>query len=157
MDSLIALLAHLEAPHWFGLGLVLLVAELATGTTYLLWPAVAAWLAGLILLFVPLALPAQLTIFAAATLVATLTGRSYLKGRLLGGGGDPLMNDRALQLVGARVVAVGVFEHGYGRVRLGDSEWRGASPDAIGPGDALVVTSVEGATLHVRRAASVAA
>lgn len=152
MEALTELLAQPAAPHWFVLGLVLLVAELSTGTTYLLWPAVAAWLVGLVLLFVPLALPAQLAIFAGATLATTLTGRTYVKGRLLGAGGDPAMNDRAKQLVGARAVASGAFENGVGRVRLGDSEWRGASAEAIGAGDPLVVTAVEGATLHVRRA-----
>ena len=152
MDWLAAFLTHLAAPHWLAFGLVLLIAELATGTTYLLWPAVAAWLTGLVLLFVPLALPAQLTIFAAVTLATTLSGRAYVKGRLLGAGGDELMNDRARQLVGARGVAAGGFENGVGRVKLGDSEWRGASADPIGAGEAVVVVSVEGATLQVRRA-----
>jgi inner membrane protein len=152
MDWLIAFLTHLTAPHWLALGVVLLIAELTTGTTYLLWSAVAAWLTGLVLLFVPIALPAQLTIFAVTTLAITLTGRSYVKGRLLGGGGDEAMNDRAKQLIGARAVAAGGFEHGVGRVKLGDSEWRGVSADAIGAGDAVVVVAVEGATLTVRHA-----
>ena len=62
------------------------------------------------------------------------------------------MNDRARQLVGARGVAAGVFEHGVGRVKLGDGEWRGSSADAIDAGDPVVVVSVDGATLQVRRA-----
>jgi membrane protein implicated in regulation of membrane protease activity len=62
------------------------------------------------------------------------------------------MNDRARQLVGVKGQAVGAFEHGVGRVRLGDSEWRGASDDAIGAGDPVVIVSVEGATLNVKRA-----
>ncbi len=151
MDWLIAFVTHLSAPHWLAIGLALLIAELSTGTTYLLWPAVAAWLTGLVLLFVPIGLPAQLTIFALTTLATTLTGHTYVKGRLLGAAGDDTMNDRAKQLVGARGVAAGGFEHGVGRVKLGDSEWRGASADAIGAGDAVVVESVEGATLKVRR------
>lgn len=147
----LAFLSTVGAPHWFALGLVLLIAELATGTTYLLWPAVAAWLVGLVLLFLPLALPAQLTLFGVATLATTLTGRNYVKGPLLGPGAA-LMNDRARQLVGAKGQAATNFEHGIGRVKLGDSEWRGASEDAIGAGDPVVVLSVDGATLNVRRA-----
>jgi inner membrane protein len=152
MSELIGFLLPLAAPHWIALGIALLGLELATGTTFLLWPAVAAWLTGILLLFLPLGLPAQLTIFAAATLATTLTGRTYLKGRLLGAGGDPTMNDRASQLVGARGTAATVFENGVGRVRLGDSEWRGESRETIAAGDALVVIAVEGATLTVRRA-----
>lgn len=151
MERLIAFFTHLGAPQWLAVGLVLLIAELSTGTTYLLWPAAAAWVTGLVLMFVPLPLPAQLTIFAAVTLATTLTGRSYLKGRLLGAPGDSAMNDRARQLVGATGVAAGVFENGLGRVKLGDTEWRGRSSDAIGAGDAVRVVSVEGATLTVRR------
>lgn len=152
MDGILGFLGSLEATHWLALGLVLLVAELLTGTTYLLWPAVAAWVTGLLLFFLPLALPAQLTVFAAVTLVTTLTGRHYLKGRLLGPGGDGAMNDRARQLVGATGVAATGFEHGVGRVKLGDTEWRGQSSERIAAGDPLVVTAVEGATLFVRRA-----
>ena len=152
MDWLTEFFTHLAAPQWLALGLVLLIAELSTGTTYLLWPAVAAWVTGLVLMFVPLPLPAQLTIFAAVTLVTTLTGRTYLKGRLLGAPGDDTMNDRARQLVGAMGIAAGVFENGVGRVKLGDSEWRGLSADAIGAGDMVRVIAVEGATLTVRRA-----
>ena len=151
MDWLIAFFTHLGAPQWLALGLVLLIAELSTGTTYLLWPAMAAWVTGLVLMFVPLPLPAQLTIFAAVTLATTLTGRTWLKGRMLGAPGDDAMNDRGRQLVGAKGIAAGVFENGVGRVRLGDSEWRGASSDAIGAGDAVEVLAVEGATLTVRR------
>jgi len=147
----LAFLASVGAPHWFALGLVLLGAELLTGTTYLLWPAVAAWLVGLIMLFLPLAMPAQLTIFGIATLATTLTGRNYVKGPLLGPGAA-MMNDRARQLVGAKGQAATTFEHGVGRVKLSDSEWRGTSEDAIGAGDPVVVLSVDGATLTVRRA-----
>lgn len=152
MDLLACFFSALTAWHWFAFGLVLLIAETSTGTTYLLWPAVAAWIVMLILLFLPIGLPAQLTIFGAATLATTLTGRNYVKGRLLGGGGDPAMNDRARQLIGAKGQAATTFENGLGRVKLGDSEWRGASADAIGAGDAVVVERVDGATLHVRRA-----
>ena len=152
MDWFTGIFTHLGAPQWLALGLALLIAELSTGTTYLLWPAVAAWVTGLVLLFVPLPLPAQLTIFTAVTLATTLTGRTYLKGRLLGAPGDDAMNDRARQLVGATGIAAGVFENGVGRVKLGDSEWRGLSADAIGAGDVVRVIAVEGATLTVRRA-----
>lgn len=144
-------LATIGAPHWFAAGLILLGAELLTGTTYLLWPAISAWLVGLVMLFLPLPFAAQLTVFGVATLATTLTGRNYVKGPLLGPGAIA-MNDRARQLVGAKGQAATNFEHGIGRVKLGDSEWRGASDDAIGAGDAVVVLSVEGATLNVKRA-----
>lgn len=150
MDSVIAFFAETTPWHWFGLGLVLLIAELSTGTTYLLWPAVAAWLTAILLLIFPLPLPFQLLAFGAITIGLTLSGRRYLKGKWLKGG-DKELNDRGRMLVGASGIAAGNFENGVGRVKLGDSEWRAESADAIGAGDAVSILSVEGATLMVAR------
>jgi inner membrane protein len=153
MDMIASFFAAMTPWHWFGIGLVLLMAELATGTTYLLWPAVAAWITALFLLAVPMALPVQLLAFGVATLGLTVAGRRYLKGRWLKGG-DKELNDRGRMLIGASGVAAGTFEHGVGRVKLGDSEWRAESKDSIGAGDAVSVLAFEGATLKVVRRAS---
>lgn len=136
--------------HWFGIGIVLLIAELTTGTTYLLWPAVAAWITAILMLVFPLQLPFQLLAFGVVTLGLTLSGRRYLKGQWLKGG-DKDLNDRGRMLVGASGVAAGNFENGLGRVKLGDSEWRAESKDAIGAGDPVSILAVEGATLMVVR------
>ncbi len=153
MDMLAAFFAVMTPWHWFGIGLVLLMAELATGTTFLLWPAVAAWITALLLLLVPMPLPVQLLAFGVATIGLTYAGRRYLKGRWLRGG-DRELNDRGRMLIGASGVAAGTFENGVGRVKLGDSEWRAESKDAIGAGDAVSILAVEGATLKVVRRAS---
>lgn len=151
MDSSIAsFFAEVTPWHWFGIGLVLLIAEISTGTTYLLWPAVAAWLTALLLFLFPLPLPFQLLAFGVATLGLTLTGRRYLRGKWLKAG-DSELNDRGKMLVGVSGVAAGSFENGVGRVKLGDSEWRAESDDAIGAGDAVSILAVEGATLKVVR------
>lgn len=151
MEGLFGLLGQLEAWHWLAIGLALLIAELATGSTYLLWPAVAAWLVGLLILFLPLGWPIQMMAFAGITIGLTLTGRTYVKGRWVTRGGDEALNDRARALVGARAVAAGPFVHGVGRVRLGDSEWRAQCAEPVADGEALEVVSVEGATLSVRK------
>lgn len=153
MDSSIAaFFAEVTPWHWFGIGLVLLIAEISTGTTYLLWPAVAAWLTAILLLLFPLPLPLQLFAFGAATIGLTLSGRRYVKGKWLKGG-DKELNDRGKMLVGTSGVAATAFEHGVGRVRLGDTEWRAESDDAIGAGDAVSILAVDGATLKVVRRA----
>jgi len=150
MDSVMEFFATMTAWHWFGIGIVLLIAELSTGTTYLLWPAVAAGMTAILMLVFPLQAPFQLFAFGALTLGLTLTGRRYLKGPWLQGD-DAALNDRGRMLVGASGVAAGNFENGLGRVKLGDSEWRAESKDAIGAGDPVSVLSVEGATLKVAR------
>lgn len=152
MDSSIAsFFAEVTPWHWFGIGLVLLIAELSTGTTYLLWPAVAAWITAILLLIFPLPIPFQLLAFGAVTIGLTLSGRRYLKGKWLKGDDNKALNERGKMLVGSSGVAAGSFENGVGRVKLGDSEWRAESSDAIGAGDAVSILAVEGATLKVAR------
>jgi membrane protein implicated in regulation of membrane protease activity len=152
MDQLVSVFGQVQAWHWLAFGLALLVAELSTGTTYLLWPAVAAWLTGLMMLFFPLGFPAQLTIFAIVTLTTSLTGRQYLRGRWLQSG-DATLNDAASQLIGQVGAVAQPIEQGIGQIRLGDTVWRAASEDELGLGEAVEVIGVEGATLKVRRRA----
>lgn len=144
-------LAGVEYWHWLVLGLALLIAELLTGSTYLLWPAVAAWIVGVIALLFAIAFPAQLAIFSVATIALTLTGRTYVKGRWLMSGGDPHLNEPAARLIGSVAYAAADFVEGAGRVKLADSEWRAESSDPIAAGDAVSVYAVDGATLKVRR------
>ena len=153
MDWLSSFLSGLEFWHWLALGLLLLLLELVTGSTYLLWPAVAAWLTGLLVMALPIGWPVQLAIFAVAVLVLLMFGRPLARNRLLSGG-DSALNERGLQLEGARGVASSGFEGGVGRVRLGDSEWRAESEDAIASGDAVDIVRVEGSTLRVKRRGS---
>jgi inner membrane protein len=143
--------AGVEYWHWLVFGLALLIAELMTGSTYLLWPAVAAWIVGVVALLVAIAFPTQLAIFSIAAIALTLTGRTYVKGRWLTPGGDPHLNEPAARLIGAVAYAAGDFAEGAGRVKLGDSEWRAECADPIAAGDAVTVLSVDGATLKVRR------
>jgi inner membrane protein len=141
----------IEYWHWLLLGLVLLIAELATGSTYLLWPAVAAWIVGVAALVLPIGFAPQLTIFSIATIALTITGRTYIRGKWLTQGGDPHLNEPAARLIGAVAYAAGDFHEGAGRVKLADSEWRAESADPIAAGDAVTVLAVDGATLKVRR------
>lgn len=151
METLFSALAGLEYWHWLVLGLALLIAELATGSTYLLWPAVGAWITGLLFLLFPIGWPAQLTAFAISTVALTAFARPLVKARLFTQGGDPTLNDPSRQLIGQSATASGAFAQGFGRVKLGDTEWRAQSLDEIAAGEAVEVTGVEGATLRVRR------
>ena len=47
MDILISALEGLNLWWWLGIAAALLIAELVTGTTYILWPAAAAFLTSL--------------------------------------------------------------------------------------------------------------
>jgi inner membrane protein len=151
MDWLIDALRQIEFWHWLALGLGLLLAELVTGSTYLLWPAVAAWITGLSMMLFGVSWPIQLIIFAIAAIGLLLAARPLVKNRLLMGP-DTDLNEPGRQLVGAKGVAAQAFANGQGRVILGDTEWQAESTDVIAEGDAVEVTHADGTKLSVRRA-----
>lgn len=154
MDWLLTLLNGLGAWHWLALGLIILVGEFATGSTYLLWPAAAAWLVGLLLLLAPIGWPIQFALFAAATIALTLLGRAYLNEKLLGVLPGPLLNSPAQDLIGRLGVVEQDFAHGVGRVRLADTVWRAESSDSLAAGARVEIIAVDGATLKVKSAAA---
>ena len=143
-------LMHVDATHWWALGLILMIAELATGTTYLLWPAVAAGLTGFFHLVVAPSLIVDIAVFAGLTIVLTLVGRPLARARLNTPADGPILNERARSLVGAQAHATGGFVDGHGEVKLGDSVWRARSETPIAAHAPVEVVAVDGAVLVVR-------
>lgn len=151
MEGLAGALDAIEAWHWLVLGLLLLIAELLTGSTYLLWPAAAAWLVGLFMLFVPIGWPAQLAVFGLATLLSSLTAGRLIRNRKSLRALGIALNESSARLIGQRAQAQGDFVNGQGRLRLGDTVWQGHSAQALRDGDYVEVIAIEGATLSVSR------
>ncbi|MBI1188495.1 MAG: NfeD family protein [Alphaproteobacteria bacterium] len=152
MDGLIAFVNYLEPWHWAALGLVLLVAEVSTGTTFLLWPALAAGFTALVAWLGGVDGPTQLGLFAVLTLALTWLGARYVRGRWLQPAQDSKLNERGQQMIGQRGMAIDAFVNGEGAVKLGDTRWRALSADAIAAGDSVIVVSADGPTLTVSRA-----
>ncbi len=150
MGDVIYWLTNVDTSHWLVLALILLIAELTTGTTYLLWPAVAAGLTGLASLFFGLAFGAEVASFAVLTIALTLIGRPIVRDRLYKRVDATPLNERGASLIGARAVAVDAFANNAGSVKLGDTIWRAASADPVAAGQAVEIVGVEGATLQVR-------
>lgn len=150
MDTLINLLATWGPQHWLVLGLILLIAEMATGTTYLLWPAVAAFLTALISFLGFTNWMADLAIFAVLVIVLTIFGQPIVK-RWRSEGGASGLNDRASTLVGKRGV-IDTFANGAGSAKVGDTMWRVVSDETLEAGAAVEVIGTQGVTLKVKRA-----
>ncbi|GAN00133.1 putative activity regulator of membrane protease YbbK [alpha proteobacterium U9-1i] len=148
MDALLALLALIEPQHWLVLGLVLLIAEMASGTTYLLWPAVAAFITALVAFFGVDAW-LQLTLFAVLVIALTYFGRPLVQS--LRKRDDSNLNERGQALIGTRGI-VTEFANGAGAVKLGDTVWRAVSDEALTSGESVQVDAVDGVTLKVKRA-----
>jgi len=150
METLITFLTSLGPQHWLVLGLILLIAEMASGTTYLLWPAVAAFLTALISLAGVTSWIADIAIFAVLVIALTFFGRPIVK-RWREENNAEGLNERSKTLIGTRGV-ITVFANGTGSVKIADTIWRAVSEEALTPGQTVVIDAVDGATLKVRAA-----
>lgn len=153
MDLLAAFFNSLTIWHWIAFAGVLLVVELATGSTYLLWPSVAAVIAGLLTLpGLGIDWTVEVAVFALASIGLSVTAGKYVRGPWLMRKAGAMLNDPSADLVGKKAVAAVAFENGLGRVKIGDTEWRAEAEGPIAAGASVIVKSVDGATLKVRAA-----
>lgn len=139
---------------WLALGVALLAAEVMTGTTYLLWLAVAAAaMAAVTALVGDLSIPMQLVIYGGLGLAATIGGRRIFPPdeRSSITASDEL-NRPDSRMLGQQVEAVRDFSGNSGRVRFGDTEWRAeiVGGAIVSAGAKLEVVAVDGATLRVK-------
>lgn len=136
-------------PGWLWMigGVLLLIAEIVVPGVFLVWIGIAAVVTGLFALLLGIGLAGQLGLFALYSVLAVLAGR-----RFYGVAGvenaNPLLNDRAAQMVGRRVLVVQAVDEDGGRVRVGDSEWSARGGPAA-PGERVRITGVEGNCLIV--------
>jgi len=151
-NALLAFLESIKATHWGLLGIGLVGLELATGTTYILWPAIASLIMAVWVFFLPLSWELQFVLFFLLSSLLLFVGHFYLRPAMKSGEPSDL-NDPSRSMLGRKVTAFSDFDNGHGRVTVGDTQWK-ASTNADDPkaGDALVVTSMAGATLIVEPA-----
>lgn len=148
-NVIIQLLESMDGARWLILGIVLLVLEVVTGTTYILWVATAALIVGVLSFIFPMGWPVQLFLFFALSVLLLFLGHKYFR-KAINGDENSDLNDRAKTMVGMRVKAVADFETGQGRVQVGDSQWRASMADGdAASGDELRVVEVKGTTLIV--------
>ncbi len=148
-NLLVQMLESMSGTKWLILGVLLLVLEVVTGTTYILWPAVAALIVGIIVFVLPLGWEMQFLLFFILSGVLLVLGHKFVRPKMKGGEPSDL-NDRARSMVGMRVRAVADFDTGLGRVQVGDTQWRASIADGNPPAGAeLRVVSVKGTTLQV--------
>lgn len=151
-NLMLAFLESMNATRWGLLGITLVGIELITGSTYILWPAVAAIVIAIWVFFLPLSWEMQFLAFFAISLALLVIGHYYVR-PLMKSGEPSDLNDPGRTMLGRRVVAFTDFENGHGRVTVGDTQWKAASEGANPKsGDRLIITAVTGATLIVEAA-----
>ena len=148
-NVIVQLLESMDGARWLILGVVLLVAEVLTGTTYILWVATAALIVGVLTFILPIAWPLQFSLFFVLAIGLLIAGHKFFRPNMMGEE-DSDLNDRAKSMVGMRVKAINDFETGQGRVQVGDTQWRAAMDIGTAKsGQELRVKSVKGTTLMV--------
>ena len=150
MSAILTLLSAIEPQHWLVAGLLLLIAEMLTGTSYLLWPAVAAFITALAA-FLGLGGVADTAIFAVLVIGLTIFGHPIVRKWRHARDGRAL-NERAAHMVGTRGVLT-AFSNGVGAIKINDSVWRAESEETLQAGEQVEIASVHGTTVKVRRAA----
>ena len=157
MDSLISFLAQMPFWYWFVFAIALLTIELMTGSTYFLWPAIAAASVGLFALL-PLgdAWQIQLILFAIITIALSIFAPSRVRPWLHNSQSDhQTLNDRGAQKIGRQANVDTAFQNGAGKIRLGDTLWLAESETGsdIAAGARVEITRTEGTKLFVKEVA----
>lgn len=136
-------------PGWLWMigGVVLLIAEIMVPGVFLVWIGIAALVTGLFAVLFDIGVAGQLGLFALYAVIAVYVGRRFY-GVTGVEAADPLLNDRAAQLVGRRVMVIEAVDEDSGRVRVGDGEWSARGGPAE-PGERVRITGVEGNCLIV--------
>src|SRR5438128_1314620 len=116
MESVTDFLNSQPAWHWWALGAILLAAEIASTTQYLLWPGIAALAVGMLKFLVP-PLDGRLAVFvfAVVSVVATVAWKRSPWGRA-DRATHHTLNERSAQYVGREVRCEETFVNGRGPV-----------------------------------------
>jgi membrane protein implicated in regulation of membrane protease activity len=138
-----------SAWFWWGLALALLAVEAMMPGVFFLWLGVAAAGTGLVHLLIPgIAPQGQWVVFALLSLVAVGVAWRVRGTRVAKPTDQPLLNQRAQQLVGRVYVLDTAIDNGRGRLKIGDAYWSAEGPD-LPAGTRVRVLGVQDMTLRV--------
>lgn len=144
---MVDLLASLGNWNWLILGLVLVGLELLTPGVFLFWLGLAAFLVGALSFAVDPTWQTQLLMFAVFAAAAVPLWRRMARSKS-SAAASPFLNRRAEALVGRVFTLERPIVDGTGTVRIDDTIWRVAGPDAPA-GSRVKVVKVDGASLTV--------
>jgi len=154
MTTIIHFLETMPFCYWLVLAAGLLLLEVMTGSTYLLWPATAAIFVGLTAIW-PLQnnWQIQILLFTVITALLTLYAAPRVKPWLHRSRQDhQLLNERGARKVGRRVSVDRDFLNGAGQVKLDDTLWLAESINGenFEAGTSVEIARVDGTKLIVQ-------
>jgi inner membrane protein len=133
---------------WVTIGVVLLIVEVITFGTPLVWLGAPAIVVGVYLAIWPgLSIEGQLIVLLVAAGALSFLPIISMRQRAH----TPAVNIGAQRLVGARATLESAIDNGRGSAKIGDSVWPVSGPD-LPKGARVVVTAADGMTLIVQPA-----
>ena len=150
MEPLLEILEFTGRWTWWVVAGVLLLLELLAPGVFFLWLGVAAMIVGTVVLFVDLSWQWQVASFAVLSIVTLFLSRRLFAPTAIDSD-QPNLNKRIQLYIGKTYVLDEPVVNGQGRLKIGDSLWAIAGPDAAA-GQKVTVTGIEGATLTVSKA-----
>jgi hypothetical protein len=135
---------------WLVFGLVLMALEVAAPGVFLFWLGLAGLLVGLLSFALHMSWEVQLIVFAVLSLAAVPVWRRLARSKSSAPEHD-FLNRRTDALVGRVFTLDKPIQDGFGTVRVDDTVWRVAGPDAPA-GSRVKVVRADGASLTVAMA-----
>jgi len=137
--------------NWLILGVILMALELIAPGVFLFWLGLAALLTGLMSFALTLSWQFQILMFALFAAAAVPVWRRLARSNTAGSADSPFLNKRADALVGRVFTLEKPIIDGSGTVRIDDTIWRVAGPDAPA-GSRVKIVQADGASLTVAAA-----
>ncbi len=152
MDSVTEFVESLGIWTWWVVAGVLFLLELLAPGIFFLWLGTSAVIVAMAVLFIDISWQLQVAAFAILSVITLVVSRRFFSPGAITSD-QPNLNKRVLQYVGKVYVLDEAIVNGRGSLRIGDTQWSVAGPDATA-GTRVEVTGVEGATLSVIAAAN---
>jgi inner membrane protein len=137
--------------NWLIFGFILMALEVAAPGVFLFWLGLAALLVGLLSFVIHPSWQTQLLMFAVFAAAAVPLWRRLARSDTTVSASNPFLNRRADALVGRVFTLEKPIIDGWGTVRIGDTIWRVAGPDAPA-GSRVKIVQADGANLTVAAA-----
>ncbi len=137
----------LGAWSWMIAAAILFVLELVAPGIFFIWFGVAAVVTGLIVFRYDITWQWQLIWFCGLSFASAFLAYKFLRKHPLETD-QPLLNDRAAQLIGQNFDLVDPIVNGRGRIHSGDTIWRVEGPE-LPKGARIKVVGADGTSLQV--------
>ena len=134
--------------NWLIFGMLLMGLELLAPGVFLLWLGLAALLVGLLSFVINPSWQMQILMFAVFAAAAVPLWRRVARKHSAASQSNPFLNKRADALVGRVFTLEKPIVDGAGTVRIDDTIWRVAGPDAPA-GSRVKIVRADGASLTV--------